>query len=120
MLEPGERVAHQLGARTEIPVGVLDTHVTEEGRQGRQLALDVLARSIPTQQRLNGEPVPQIMEPRAWNTRAGMHLRLVEQLIEGPMDVSGVECRLSTRNEELGWGQPLREAITLCAVFRKC
>ena len=31
LLEPGERVAHQLGARVEVPVGVLTAHVTQKG-----------------------------------------------------------------------------------------
>lgn len=84
------------------------------------MALDILAGSVPAQQRLDGKAVAQVMQPRAWSTRGGVHLRLVEQLIEGPMDVSRVECRPPTRDEELRRRQPFGEAIAVRAVFREC
>ena len=84
------------------------------------MALDILAGSVPAQQCLDGKAVTKVMQPRAWRTRGGVHLRLVEQLIEGPMDVPRVECRSPTRDEELRRGQPFGEAITVRAVFREC
>ena len=80
------------------------------------MALYILAGSVPAQQRLDGKAVAQVMQPRAWNTHGGMHLRLVEQLIEGPMDVSRVECRPPTRDEELRRRQPFGETIAVRAV----
>ena len=55
------RELQQLGHGFEIPVRVGRVHVSEIGRQFRQLTLDIEAGPVPPDQGLCGESMPEIL-----------------------------------------------------------
>jgi hypothetical protein len=57
--------SQKFGDGRDIPVGVSDVDVTEIRAQFRQVLFDVDTGAIPPDERLDGEAVPEVMEPRS-------------------------------------------------------
>jgi len=49
----------------QVPVRVIDMHVTEVRRQLGNLTLDVVSSAVPSDERPRSESVPHIMQARA-------------------------------------------------------
>jgi hypothetical protein len=60
-------VLHEFGTGRQIPVGVANAAVPEIGGQSGQEPFDILAGPVPAHQRLDGEPMAEIVK-----TRTGM------------------------------------------------
>ena len=61
LFESRHRLAHQFRTGTEIPVRIGDMDVSEVGREYGQASLDFRAGAIPSQQRLDGESMTEVV-----------------------------------------------------------
>ncbi|XEN34812.1 hypothetical protein M728_005473 (plasmid) [Ensifer sp. WSM1721] len=55
---------HQFWRGGQVPVGVANIGMAEEGRENRQFAFHVFTSAMPVDQGLDGETVTKIMNPR--------------------------------------------------------
>jgi hypothetical protein len=60
-LEPSGGEGHQLGYARQVPVCVRDLCVPEVGRKGGDALLDVYTLSVPSEETLAREGVPQVV-----------------------------------------------------------
>lgn len=58
-------MVHQFRRGGQVPIGVANIGMPEEGRENRQLAFHIFARAMPVDQGLDGETVTKIMNPWA-------------------------------------------------------
>jgi phage-related protein len=64
MLETVHGQPEQLRSSRQIPVGIAHLHMSEVGRELREVTFDIDVLPVPAQQHLDGESVAKIMEPR--------------------------------------------------------
>ncbi len=84
-----------------IPVGAGYADVPEVGRQQRHLAPGAIALLVPPRQRLNGEAMPKVMQPRPLGRTHRTQARLARQRVEGSMDMTAVEASTAPRDEQI-------------------
>jgi hypothetical protein len=74
----------QFRHRFQVPVGFVNVHMPEVGRQFLEFSFDIESRSVPMDQRASGKSVAHIMEP--WTTamtlRDGAEAELLRQPCE--------------------------------------
>lgn len=70
------------------------------GRQHRQPSLDILARAVPAQQRLDREAVPKVVQARTVAGGRAAQSDLARQAIERSMHITDVEMMTATGDEE--------------------
>ena len=76
--------------------------VTKIWRQESQSPLNIFTSSVPSQQRHHREAVSKIVDPRPEPIRWTAHADLPLELIEGAMNVTGIQAVAPTGDEKVG------------------
>src|SRR5712691_6540023 len=79
--QPGGGQSHQLRMHRQIPVGIRDMRMAEKRREHGQSPFDVRLRAIPLNQRVDGESMPKIVNPRTGVVGWGPQTRAMRQVV---------------------------------------
>ena len=82
---------HQLGDRGEVPVRVGGPGVAEVGRECQDLAIEISAVLVPTQEPADGECVTSVQNARPARAPVGSLTEAISHTSEGHLDGVGLE-----------------------------
>src|SRR5689334_10198126 len=84
---------YQLRRAAEIPVCPTDVHVPQVGRQHRHTPAYFSSTLIPTEERFDGEPVSEVVQPRPISHARFADTDLSRQLTEDATEVRFLQLR---------------------------
>ena len=94
--------------------------VSQVGRQHWQTSLDILARAVPAQQRLDCKSMTKVVQAGTVTGRGPAQTDPARQLVEGSMDITDVQVISSTGDEEgRGCGAACKEALPARSILRE-